>query len=67
MNPCLHCKDRYPACQSHCDKPEHLAYDEKRKVKRELIAKAKAELAFLEEYKADAIIRQKRRAKAGGK
>ena len=33
--PCYGCPDRYPACSDHCQKPEFLAWTEKREKYRE--------------------------------
>lgn len=34
-NPCKGCKDRYPACSAHCQKPEFLAWQEEQDKIRE--------------------------------
>lgn len=60
MNPCQKCTGRYPGCQSHCELPEHLAYDERESSRRKMIAEAKRHQGIIEQAKGDAIRRTKR-------
>lgn len=62
MNPCQKCDARYPGCQSHCENPEHIAFDEKERARRKRIADAKFQQGIIERAKTDAIIRTKRLA-----
>ncbi len=58
-NACRHCKDRYPACQDHCQ--FGIARAEKEKIRRETIKKARNEETRFNAYKFDRIFATKQR------
>ena len=56
--PCMGCPDRYTACSDHCQKPEFLAWKERRKT----IAQNRIKLYKVDAYVTDQI-RKNRRGK----
>lgn len=57
-NPCKGCKDRYPACSDHCEKPDKLAWN----AEQEKIREAKRRYDETTCYTAD-MIRKCRRVR----
>ena len=58
INPCIKCIERESGCQSRCQHPDHIKYEQRQITKRNLIYNAKHEQAEAKQYATESIGKQ---------
>jgi len=57
INPCIDCRERFSGCLTRCELPEHISYEARQVIKRDMIRAAKYEQSEAKEYRTDTITR----------